>query len=242
MGIANRVVRPRPPRCAVLHLDGAPETGHFGRNRWFLAVNLTGMQPGALPVRGTSRDLRSRRAAMVGTSEGDADFVGFVASEWGRLARLAYLMCGDWQRAEDLVQTVLVRIYPRWEHICEHGEPLGYVRRALVNALIDDKRKLWRRREETVAQVPESATGELHSAQSSEWLTYVRSAAERLPARQRAVIVLRYVEDLTVSEVAAELQISEGTVKSQAARGLDSLRRALRNATPDPTSTLRRKS
>ena len=153
----------------------------------------------------------------------DGDFVGFVAACRGELTRTAYLMCGDWHQAEDVVQVVLARMYPRWPRICAGGQPHAYVRRSLVHAVIDERRLLWRRHERSTAEFPDELHPAAAVAEDRDLAGAVR-VLRALPARQRAVVVLRYVEGLEVSEVAELLGISEGTVKSQAARGLAALR------------------
>jgi RNA polymerase sigma-70 factor (sigma-E family) len=149
------------------------------------------------------------------------EFVGFVLGSQVRLRRIAYLVCGDWHRAEDIVQTALAKMYVHWTRIRRDDGPDRYVRRAVVNAAIDERRRPWRR-EHAVADLPESpAVIELPTD------TMVVQALMSLPSRQRAVVVLRYVEDLDVAQTALILGISNGTVKSQAAKGLDALRKRL---------------
>lgn len=164
---------------------------------------------------------------MVPPEDRDAAFTSFVTASRPQLAKIAYLMCGDWHQAEDLVQTVLGRAYPRWANICRTGEPYAYVRRGLLNALTDERRRPWRRERPVGSLSDEDYPGSLGLAVSNAATDGVFAALERLPVRQRAVVVLRYIEDLPVGAVAAELQISEGTVKSQAARGLAALRQQL---------------
>jgi len=156
----------------------------------------------------------------------EAEFTDFVAGSQRALRRAAYLMCGDWHRAEDIVQTALARMYVHWSRV-EHREGAGpYARRAVVNAAIDDLRRVWRR-EHSVAQVPEGAASVGDEPLSAQLDARVAAALRALPPRQRAVIVLRYVEDMDVAQTADILSISSGTVKSQAARGLATLRAEL---------------
>ncbi|MGQ0463776.1 MAG: SigE family RNA polymerase sigma factor [Sporichthyaceae bacterium] len=156
-------------------------------------------------------------------SEDDAEFVAFVVSAQPRLTRIAYLMGGDWQQAEDVVQTVLVRLYPKFAKVAAGGDPFGYVRAGLLNAVIDERRRPWRR-ERSVPDFAEDAIGSVQGVDAADAV----AALAQIPARQRAVVVLRYLEGLSVAEVAHELGISEGTVKSQAARGIAAVRAALR--------------
>ena len=118
------------------------------------------------------------------------------------------------------MQTALAQVYSRWARL-SGDDPGGYVHRAVVNAAIDQRRRPWRR-ELSAAHLPD------RSAPPADGLTVeVLGALAELPRRQRAVVVLRYVEDLDVDTTAALLGISPGTVKSQAAKGLAALRAAL---------------
>ena len=153
-----------------------------------------------------------------GTGSADEEFVAFMAASQGRLCRVAYLVCGDWHRAEDIVQTALAQVYARWSRIRPEDGPGGYAHRAVVNAAIDELRRPWRR-EQAAENLPDRAA----LVEDGITLAVVHALAA-LPARQRAVVVLRYVEDLDVETTARLLGISTGTVKSQAAKGLAGLR------------------
>jgi len=147
-----------------------------------------------------------------------------VTSNRARLHKSAFLMCGDWSLGDDLVQEALIRCYPRWERITSSGqEPQNYVRKALVRLVIDHSRRA-SRREVPVPAVPDKAEP------SSPDLADVIAALGEMPAGQRAVVVLRYWEGLSVTETAHCTGTSEGNVKSQASRGLDALRKALGRA------------
>lgn len=153
----------------------------------------------------------------------DAEFAAFVLASQRRLRRTAHLICGDRHRAEDIVQTAFGQVYSRWTRICAVDSPHGYVHRAVVNAAIDEQRRPWRR-EQATAVLPE------RGMTTEDGLTAeLVSALGALPRRQRAVVVLRYVEDLDIEATAQLLGISPGTVKSQAARGLAALRGLLTN-------------
>src|SRR5690606_17725887 len=141
------------------------------------------------------------------------------------LRRTAFLMCGDWHRAEDIVQAALVRVYLNWSRIEAAEGPGPYARKAVINAAIDETRKPWRR-ERAMAETPESAVVRDHAAAAVD-RDEVAQALATLPARQRAVVVLRYAEDYDVETTASLLGISPGTVKSQASRGLATLRERL---------------
>ncbi|MGQ0845379.1 MAG: SigE family RNA polymerase sigma factor [Sporichthyaceae bacterium] len=163
----------------------------------------------------------------------DEEFVAFVRDAQLRLRRTAYLMCGDWQRAEDVVQTALVKLYAHWERVDRQQGAWSYARRTVVNTAIDESRRPWRR-EVATEFLPDSGVGAPAGFDDA-----LLDGLTALPPRQRAVVVLRYVEDLEVETVAQMLDISTGTVKSQAARGLDTLRARL-SAAPSalrPTGT-----
>ncbi|MCL2734897.1 MAG: SigE family RNA polymerase sigma factor [Actinomycetia bacterium] len=152
----------------------------------------------------------------------DEEFTRFVASRWRALAHTAYLLTGDFQEAEDLVQTTLARIYPRWHRI-RHDTAESYVRRSLVNA----HRSRYRRRRVVqllLPRLPESSLVEEGRDRPGDERDVLLRALADLPQRQRAVVVLRYWDDLPAEEVAATLGCSVGTVKSQASRALSKLR------------------
>lgn len=156
------------------------------------------------------------------------DFDEFVSARWNALLRTAYLLAGDRGRAEDLVQGALVRAHRHWSKLRREGGAEAYVRKIMVNLNTD----WWRRlgsRENAVEFVPDTkSTGDPYAAfdaQDELW-----TALRNLPARMRAVLVLRYFEDLSEAETAAILGCSTGTVKSQSSRGLGRLRLALEGA------------
>ena len=154
----------------------------------------------------------------------DAEFGEFLDSRAAVMRRTAYLLCGgDWHRAEDLVQETLTKIYVAWPRIRRDGSVDAYSRKTMVRAAIDQSRRAYRRHESVVEDLPEvSGPGA-----GVEDAVDVRRALAQLPAGQRAVVVLRYWEDLSVTETAQALGKSEGTVKSQAAKGLAALRKLL---------------
>lgn len=165
---------------------------------------------------------RQSRPAM------ETEFEEFVVSSATSLRRTAYLMCGDWHRAEDIVQTALARLYVHWARVSNNGGPGPYARRAVVNAAIDESRRPWRR-ERSVDKVPDSSFEDGATAWGDR--DEMARALAHVPPRQRAVIVLRYAEDHDIETTAALLGISPGTVKSQAAKGLAVLRERLSTAT-----------
>jgi RNA polymerase sigma-70 factor (sigma-E family) len=147
----------------------------------------------------------------------EAGYTRWAQDAHGRLLRAAYLLTGDLHRAEDLVQEALVKVALRWERLGD-GQPTAYARTIIVR----DNVSWWRRRRET----PYGAAPVDLAAVSSEpeVALVVRRALGRLTAKQRAVLVLRHFEDLSVEEVAAALGVSVGTVKSQTAAALQRLR------------------
>jgi RNA polymerase sigma-70 factor (sigma-E family) len=148
-------------------------------------------------------------------------FREFVQARWPHLVRTAYLLTGDRHLAEDLTQTALAKAYRSWRRVLRADSPEAYVRRILVSCNSDRFRKR-RVPESLTAAVPERA--DLDEGDRADTRGTLLRALAALPARQRAVIVLRYWEDLSESETAGTLGCSVGTVKSQAAKGLAKLR------------------
>jgi RNA polymerase sigma-70 factor (sigma-E family) len=150
-----------------------------------------------------------------------ADFEEFVAARYPALLRTARLLTGDWQLAEDLVQTALARTSLRWSRLrsVEGAEP--YVRRVLVTTYATWWRRRWRG-ETPTAELPDRAGPDPYGAVDHR--DRVERAVATLPRRQRAVVVLRYYDDLPESQVAQLLGCSVGTVRSQASRALAKLR------------------
>ena len=153
----------------------------------------------------------------------DRDYDEFVRSRADALLRLAYLLTGDHHRAEDALQDVLERMYVRWRHI--RGSPDAYARRALANRAIGQAR--WRRRH---GEAPLTAATEPRLDDPAAEISIrhaVLAVLGELSQRQRAAVVLRYLEELPITEVAEILTCSEATVKSHCVRGLAKLRQAL---------------
>ncbi|MEU4681036.1 SigE family RNA polymerase sigma factor [Micromonospora sp. NPDC023737] len=155
-------------------------------------------------------------------STADRSYVAFVEVAWRRHIRLAMLLTGDRWRAEELLQDSLVKVYERWRRLSRLDDPHAYLRRALVNNHTSGWRR--RRRENLVADVPDRAAP---AGEVGPDALVLRGALMSLPAKQRAVVVLRHYEDLTEREVARVLGCSLGTVKSQNAKALDKLRHLL---------------
>lgn len=154
---------------------------------------------------------------------GDEGFRMWVSARREPLRRSAYLMSGDWYLADDLVQDAVARLYAVWDRVSLRGDPDAYVRRVVVNLLIDHRRRPWRR-EVANGDVPDrAATGVASDDRQGD----VSSALTKLPPRQRATLVLRFWEDLSVEDTASILNCSTGTVKSNTSKALDNLRAAL---------------
>jgi RNA polymerase sigma-70 factor (sigma-E family) len=147
-------------------------------------------------------------------------FEEFVAGRGQALQRFGYALTGDWAMAEDLLQTALARAYPRWSRI-QRDDPEAYVRKIMVNTWSSWWRRRWRG-EVPSGQLPESAGPDSYASVDSRQA--LRTALTKLPARQRAVVVLRYHQDLSEAQVAELLGVTVGTVKSQAAKALAALR------------------
>jgi RNA polymerase sigma-70 factor (sigma-E family) len=151
-----------------------------------------------------------------------ADFAEFADAALLQLRRTAFLLCGNWHTAEDLAQTTLAKMFVSWRKIKRSGAVHAYANRVLVNTYLDGKR-LKRSEEILTDRVPDRAA---EPPALETWLV-VRAALATLPPRARAVVVLRYWEDLSVEQVAHVLGCTPGNVKSHTARALDKLRAAL---------------
>lgn len=147
-------------------------------------------------------------------------FEQFVAEHGDRLLHTAYGLCGDWQHAEDLVQQALTTVARRWDGI--ETNPLGYAYRCVARTNIDRWRAL-RRRPEVLRDPHSLATAGAAVSDTHDDGT-VAAALQTLPPRQRAIVVLRYLQDLSEADTAAALDISIGAVKSGASRGVARLR------------------
>lgn len=152
----------------------------------------------------------------------DDEFTMYVAGRRRQLLGTAYLLCGDWHSAEDLVQTTLTKLFLAWPRVRRRGAEDAYARKVLVRTAIDAHRRAWNR-ELVVDTVPDRAAPEPTDADRDSIVV----ALMALAPRQRATVVMRYWLDLSVDDTAAELGVSTGTVKSQAAKGLANLRTLL---------------
>lgn len=146
----------------------------------------------------------------------EVEFAAFVAARSGALLRTAYALTGDRQLAEDLLQTALLKAYGHWHRI---RDPEPYLRTAMVRTYASWWQRRWRG-EVPVAELPETPAPDAEQHTRAALL----AALATLPRRQRAVLVLRYFEDLADPQIADLLGVSTGTVKSQASRALHKLR------------------
>lgn len=161
-------------------------------------------------------------------TEIDADFTKFVEANAHRIRALAQWLSGDADRAADLAQSALERTYARWGRI-QSGDPMAYVRTALLN----QQRDWWRRRQHRpewpTAEVPDVRSPDDHAASHAQ-RDVMLAALGRLTRRERQVLVLRYYADLSDAQIAAETGLAVGTVKSTSARGLRKMRVLLSSA------------
>jgi RNA polymerase sigma-70 factor (sigma-E family) len=159
-------------------------------------------------------------------SDRDEEFREFMRDRASLLHQSAYLLCGDWHLAHDLVQDTLVKAYQHWPRVRQADRPDAYVRRILLN----EARGRWRRRERVipVSRFPEGREPVApDAADEIARRAGLLQALLGLPLRQRATVILRYLEGMSERETAAVLGCSEGTVKSQSARALSALRNYL---------------
>ena len=155
----------------------------------------------------------------------DEEFVAYVAARRPALRRTAYLLSGDWHRAEDLAQAALARLYVRWPSVQRRAAVDAYARQVLLRLYLDERRL--RSSDEVPVADPQPAASTADPAAPAADRLDLMSALARLPVRQRAVLVLRFWEDLPVDTVARALDLPSGTVKSLSSRGLEALRRDL---------------
>lgn len=173
-----------------------------------------------------------QRFGWVGASRGhgatevngrDEGYTAYVRESLPWLRRVAYLMCGDWHRADDIVQGTVTQLYVKWRRARAADNLDAYVRTMLVRTFLNEERGGWRKRVSLSGRVPEE---EVRSADVDAVMD-VRAAMAAVPPRQRAALVLRFHCDLTNEQAAEVLGCSVGNVKSQTSRGLAALRRAL---------------
>jgi len=169
------------------------------------------------------------------------EFATFVRVHTTALMGTAMLLTGDRTSAEDLLQDTLVRLYPRWDRVRDAELPLAYVRRSLTNNFLNGRRgrNNAAKREVLRPEAPE-AIFEPDIAGRITDADLVRELLRSLPERQRAVLVLRFLQDLSDTEIAAELHIRPGTVRSIVSRSLATLRAQTgRRDRTDPSEPMR---
>jgi RNA polymerase sigma-70 factor (sigma-E family) len=170
-----------------------------------------------------------------GPAPDEAGFRAWMVVRGPALRRKAYLLCGDWSAADDLVQDVLVAMYQQWARIVRGGQVDACASRVLAGKHVDARRRPWRRERplgrvpDAVDTVSERSFGEVDDREGP-----LRAGLASLPATQRVVLVLRFTDDLSVEQIAQVLGIPEGTVKSRLSRGTDAMRAHLAAADPDP--------
>ena len=162
--------------------------------------------------------------------EQESAYVAFVQARQAHLRRIAYAVCGDWHRADDLLQTALVKLYVAWPRLHLAGREEAYVRQIIVRAHIDEGRRPWRRERPGLDGHDPAARPGLGVEERSALF----EALQGLPPMQRKVVLLRHWLGLSVAETAAELRIGTGTVKSHSSRGLHALEATLADPPPLP--------
>jgi RNA polymerase sigma-70 factor (sigma-E family) len=160
---------------------------------------------------------------MADATAEEREYIEYVTARLPALRRLAYVLSGDAHRADDLVQQTITALFVRWRKIRTVAHLDRYVRSMLVHTFIDERRLAWAK-VRLFHEIPEQAAPVDHGFEDR---TVLHAALAQVPRRQRAVLVLRFIYDLSVSEVAESLGCSEGTVKSQTSRGLTTLRKLL---------------
>jgi RNA polymerase sigma-70 factor (sigma-E family) len=154
-------------------------------------------------------------------SERDAEFAAYMQARQSKLLRVAYLLTGDQHVAEDLVQTSLAKLYLSWDKVRDRDSVDAYVRRVLVNENNSLWRRPWKRREYATDVLPDAHASDTYDEGDRDALWEL---VQTLPRKARAVLVLRFYEEMSEAETADVLGISVGTVKSQTSRALATLR------------------
>ncbi|GAB3451185.1 SigE family RNA polymerase sigma factor [Actinophytocola sediminis] len=150
----------------------------------------------------------------------EAAYRDYVTARLDSLRRIAYLLCHDWHTADDLVSITITKLYRHFARVKDDERLDGYVRRIMLHAWLDERRRPWRR-EQPTAELPDVGSLTEHEVLDRSQLL---DLLDGMPPRQRAAVVLRRYCDLSVAETAEILGCTTGTVKSQTARGLELLR------------------
>jgi RNA polymerase sigma-70 factor (sigma-E family) len=156
----------------------------------------------------------------------EPEYREFAVSASAGLHRLALGLARDWHRAQDLVQVTMEKVYVVWPRVRRADDPFAYARTVLVRQFATEQRRAWRKREAVTSSLPEHSILPGLEDRTLDRI-YLDDALDLLPPRQRAVLLLRYLEDLSISQVAILLGCSEGTVKSQSNAAMATLRRHL---------------
>ena len=160
----------------------------------------------------------------------EAEYTEYVQARLSWLRRTAYLLCQDWQGADDLVQAAITRLYTHWGRARSVASLDAYTRAILVRVFLSERRSAWSRR----VTLPGGQLDGPERVADHDAGMDVRTALRSLPPGQRAAVVLRFYCDLPVEETAEILGVAPGTVKSQTAKGLTALRAALAPAHEEP--------
>jgi RNA polymerase sigma-70 factor (sigma-E family) len=163
--------------------------------------------------------------------DAEAQFREFVTAAMPGLRRSAYLLCGDRHAADDLVSIAIGKLFRVWGRVHRLDQPTAYLRKMLVNAWLDERRRPWRR-ERSTAALPEPAPPDPPDVAQR---LHLLELLARLPARRRAVLVLRFLDDLSVEQTAEILGCTASTVKTHTARGLADLRGLLAGSATEPS-------
>ena len=155
----------------------------------------------------------------------DKEFAEFFSARFDNARRIVFAMCGNWGEAEEIAQAAFVRVYARWSKV-ELDTVDAYLRTVLTRGFLDTRRR-GRAREQAMAEPPDRI---VPAEEGAEDRVALRAALLAVPPGQRTVLVLRFLADLSVEQVADALGCTAGTVKSQTARGLVALRAAYEHA------------
>jgi RNA polymerase sigma-70 factor (sigma-E family) len=161
----------------------------------------------------------------------EREFADYFRARRETVRRTAYMMCGDWHKADDHAQAAFVALHRNWRKIRDPRALDGWMRRTLTRSVIDESRRPWRRERSTAEHTDVVAIPPAADAMATRQVLV--DGLRTVPPRQRAVLVLRFFEGLDVAETAKAMGCSEGTVKSQTARGLEALRSSLGDALDD---------
>lgn len=163
---------------------------------------------------------------MTSQNDGEQAFAEYFAARQDSVRRTAYLLCGEWHWADDLTQAAFIRLASAWHTVRDRGALDSFVRTCLMRSYLSDTRRVWRRRERVYADPPDTPVPH-DTAEEAGLRMVLQSALGRLSPRQRATLVCRFYHGLDVEQTASALGCSTGTVKSQTARGVATLRDVL---------------